>query len=878
MQILNKSRKQIKIFREPIVRKLIFLAVIFFIFLFLIIIVDQAAYLAIDRNNNLIENEREKRKLGQIIIRNLISIEKNIYEIFFSQKNQAEFPLINDKLNKSINDIKAILAVLQNGGGFTDIIPVNFLNINEIEEKIIYVKDRTMGYEISVIDLTPKIMDIENLAGQAAKLVDEKRNCSGLKACALAENKISQHLKYLETYLQRSKESANKIYYDSHQEILRLEKERIRSRSEYNFYILILASSVILASLFFILIIISQIIKIIKKRNKAEKELKWLNKELQRAQKEIKKYSQNLEKQIKARTEELEGALKKLKNDKKEIDKQRLATLNILEDVHESQDELKEAYTILEKRSEELSALKSLSEELTSVLEIEEAIKIVNRYIVDVLDCSVIAYLVFNPAEESGLVYLSYLNKEVSDKFLDIMKKNMLGFIAEKKESNLDSAGKLVRNVEPRNLGVKINNQNPAVLKSDLLIPLKVGGHILGLMHLGSADFNLKNSAKQGLIDAIAITFSLSIDRLHSLISAQHSKTVSLVASLTDGVIMFNNNKEIVLINPAFKKYTGLTVKDLSLEDFYSSFEEVGIEKMITDALDSNRLSHVNEISLGKKYFDIFITPVKDNQHRIVGGAIILHDITHLKEIDRMKTEFVSVASHQLRTPLTAIKLFTDMLARGEVGKLNKEQKEYLDNVSQSTERMVRLVNDLLNVTRIESGRLKVETQKIDIKKFLKSIISEAKPLAQSRGEVITFNDNNIQLSHIPLDQNLMRQVIHNLIINSIRYSLKNKGKIIVSLEKKDNENFIIKVADNGIGIPEANQARMFEKFYRADNAIKAITEGTGLGLYVAKMIVEQSGGKIWFTSKKDKGATFYVQLPIVGMKNQEGEKGLAIS
>ncbi|MCD4761656.1 PAS domain-containing sensor histidine kinase, partial [bacterium] len=300
------------------------------------------------------------------------------------------------------------------------------------------------------------------------------------------------------------------------------------------------------------------------------------------------------------------------------------------------------------------------------------------------------------------------------------------------------------------------------------------------------------------------------------------------------------------------------------------------IEEMVDNAIKKGRSSHVREVGLIKKYFEIFITPVKDNQQKIVGCAIIIHDITHIKEIDAMKTEFVSVASHQLRTPLTAIKLFTEMMLKGDVGKLKKEQEEYLTNIYQSTERMVRLVNDLLSLSRLESGRLRIDPKPTDLNIFIESIINEVKPVAKVKGVKINFFPGE-KMPKIKIDPVLIRQVVHNLVTNSVRYSSDNKGIVEINT-RRGNKEYMITIKDNGIGIPDKLKPRIFEKFYRADNAVKTNTEGTGLGLYVARLIVENSGGKIWFESKEGEGTTFFVTLPVAGMEKKEGDKTLAVS
>lgn len=263
----------------------------------------------------------------------------------------------------------------------------------------------------------------------------------------------------------------------------------------------------------------------------------------------------------------------------------------------------------------------------------------------------------------------------------------------------------------------------------------------------------------------------------------------------------------------------------------------------------------------------------------------------HIRELERMKTDFVSIASHQLRTPLTAINWYVEMLLSGDAGQLTQDQRSYLQEIEISTKRMVTLVNDLLNVSRIETGRLKIEPVSIDIVAFAKDVIHELMPWAQAKSCSIKLNVSQESLPYIPIDASLMRQVIDNLLTNAIRYSsplkecdialtltLQNEG---IAPEANDpfvpSSSLIIAVSDKGIGIPQESQPRIFEKFFRADNAATTEVRGSGLGLYLAKMIVEASGGKIWFESQEGEGATFYVAIPMQGMVKKAGERGLIV-
>jgi signal transduction histidine kinase len=412
---------------------------------------------------------------------------------------------------------------------------------------------------------------------------------------------------------------------------------------------------------------------------------------------------------------------------------------------------------------------------------------------------------------------------------------------------------------------------------SKIILPLCLGEKLIGLVHLSSSKIDFSNvKTESEYMDAMMATFSMSVSRLQSLILSQHSRTESLVKSLNDGVIMFSNEKKIILMNPMATSQIGLTIEGASIGDISKLFGAHNLEDEMDRTLLSGEAFRINKVSIAEYYYEAIIAPVKDNDGRIAGCSLIMHDITYLEEVDRMKTEFVSVASHQLRTPLTAIKLFTDMLLKGEVGKLNAEQVEYLNHIYQSTDSMVILVYDLLNVTRIESGKLIINPQPTSIEKLIKLLISEVRPLALNKKISINFQAQD-SFPDVPVDQNLFRQVIHNLITNAIRYSPEKIGKIDIKLEKGDGR-FIISVADNGIGIPESVKNRMFNKFFRADNAVRIATEGTGLGLYVSKLIIESSGGKIWFESSEGSGTTFFVTMPLRGMPEKKGERGLVIS
>ena len=368
----------------------------------------------------------------------------------------------------------------------------------------------------------------------------------------------------------------------------------------------------------------------------------------------------------------------------------------------------------------------------------------------------------------------------------------------------------------------------------------------------------------------------------------ERDRAQGIISSMGEGLVVVDKNYNVVMINkiaanlfeiaqePSFgqdlKKIVSIYKKDRELlpeERPIATVLRNG--EAITTRLGDN--FYVKTVS-GKKFPIVFtLTPIMGKGIEAV--VMVFKDATEEKTLDSAKTNFISVASHQLRTPLTSIRWFTEMVLDGDAGEINEQQRHFIDRVYESSIRMSDLVNLLLQIARIESGRIIIEPEPIDLSELAKQVGDSLKPILRAKSQEVTVTSNPSPLPLVPLDKSIIWQVIQNLLTNANRYSLA-KTPIQVSITQKGQE-LEFAVSNAGIGIPKKYYNRIFEKFFRAENAIKSVPEGSGLGLALVKSLVLGWGGKVWFESEEGKNTTFYFTIPIAGMKPQSGEVKLAV-
>src|SRR3989339_238883 len=321
-------------------------------------------------------------------------------------------------------------------------------------------------------------------------------------------------------------------------------------------------------------------------------------------------------------------------------------------------------------------------------------------------------------------------------------------------------------------------------------------------------------------------------------------KTKSNRENITSGVLIFDEEQNVLMSSFGMSNITGIRQEKINIKSLIKFFKD-----------------YSEELKMGIK--DAIFN---DKDKNFSGGVVIIHDTTCLKEAEKIKREFVSVASHQIRTPLTGVKLFTDMLLREDVGTINEAQKTYLENVYHGVKTIVNLTDNLMNLFKLEYKDANINLKLLSVNSSIQNVLKELEPFAKTKEIQIIFNSSKKDYL-VFFDRLLMQQAFFNIVLNAIQYSPAISGKVEISLEKKKDE-CVITVKDNGIGIAKKDQKRIFDKFFRAENALKTETEGSGLGLYVSKMIIEKFGGRLWFESRAGGGAIFYVSFPLGYKKN----------
>ncbi len=429
-------------------------------------------------------------------------------------------------------------------------------------------------------------------------------------------------------------------------------------------------------------------------------------------------------------------------------------------------------------------------------------------------------------------------------------------------------------------------------LRSVVAAPLSLGGgDILGVLVLGHPEAGHFTTDHLQLVTAATAQIAIAVnnsdlyafiidqaDHLGATLQAQQeeaAKNRAVLESIADGVLVLDHNGRVLLVNPAAEELLGISGMALDGEHFRHmlGLGETEVHRDLSQALYSELLKRLEagedaavqaessvRLRAGTRVLAVTMAPLIVSPGGVPGLVAALRDISREAEVERLKNEFISTVSHELRTPMTSIKGYTDLLFLGMAGGLTDAQRSFLRIIKSNADRLTALVNDILDISRIETGRMRLTISALDLGQIISQVVASFQGQYRDKDLALVWEDPR-GLPEIRGDEARVTQVLSNLLANAWQYSPEG-GTVAVSVHHEDG--FLrTDVSDTGIGIAPDDIGRIFDRFYRADHPIVQEAGGTGLGLSIVKMFVEMLGGAIWVESEPGKGTTFSFTLPL---------------
>lgn len=399
-------------------------------------------------------------------------------------------------------------------------------------------------------------------------------------------------------------------------------------------------------------------------------------------------------------------------------------------------------------------------------------------------------------------------------------------------------------------------------LKSFLNIPLSIGTRLIGIISIASFREKTFGQREILLLQRVATQAPEALRILWTLVNAERNRFQAVVNNLIDGLLLVDEGNKVLLINPPAFQILGLEDEEIKTLSDLKKAKRLDVVDFLTSAISRRRevLNKIIKIEKSNTIIGVRINLVKDKSGRVVGWMVLLRDITANWSLDKIQSEILSVVSHQLHVPLASIKEGVNLVLEGVVGKLNREQQRCLTIVKEDVHYLQQLLDNLLNLSQLDLKEAKLDRRKkVDINILVTKVLESFKFQAKRKG--ITLKKSlPSPAPKLKADRDKISQVLINLIDNGIKFTPR-RGQVHVVVKDKGKE-VEISVEDTGIGIPEGDMERIFQRFQRLDNPLTKKVRGYGLGLSIAKEIVQSYGGKIWVKSQVGKGSKFIFVLP----------------
>ena len=412
-------------------------------------------------------------------------------------------------------------------------------------------------------------------------------------------------------------------------------------------------------------------------------------------------------------------------------------------------------------------------------------------------------------------------------------------------------------------------------------VPLEVGGQAMGMICVAAQEPDVFAPEDVELLYGIVQKMAETVERLQHTLRGEQEKMQSMVASMAEGAVMFDVHGDLTVLNPKARSMLGLSPsEEFTAQTFLRSIVWKDIAAFMAQPTSDGSVEQefTVEAEPEPKTLYVAVTPVTNRREESLGRLAVIRDVTRERELDRMKADFVAVVSHELRTPLASIKMFISNLIDGIEGDITDGQRETLERVKKNVDRLSRLINDLLDLSKLEAGKMKIQPAPVDLHAALDNIACAFRPVAE---------DGSIDLrltlpDHLPVlwaDPDRLDQVLTNLVSNALKFTPED-GSVTIDVQRKtdpktstcDDNGYtplsgegrlVVAIKDTGAGIPEDDIDQVFDKFYQTDHSMTRKTGGTGLGLPICREIIVKHGGRIWAESVLNEGATFTFELPV---------------
>ncbi len=376
------------------------------------------------------------------------------------------------------------------------------------------------------------------------------------------------------------------------------------------------------------------------------------------------------------------------------------------------------------------------------------------------------------------------------------------------------------------------------------------------------------------ILSAVIAWNDLKIAKSNLEARASSRRIESIVLNLRDGIVAYDNNFKVIVFNPAAEAIFGLSEAEILgqalgperaqeprlrflIQVIFPSLAPVVVRRS-----EAGAYPQVIDVSFTdpSKELKVSTDRITDVNGTVVGFVKMVHDRTREVELYKSKSEFVAVAAHQLRTPLTAVHWIFETLSKSN--NIVPADKEVVVSGLTASQKLLKIVNDLLDVAKIEEGRFGYEFDNADLVEFIAGVLENANVVAKQYGVNLYFDRGNESSLVVRIDASKLGLALSNLIDNAIKYNVKN-GSVTVRIARVPDQPYAqVNIEDTGVGIPPEAMKKLFTKFFRAENVMKFQTEGSGLGLYIAKNIVNRHGGTIWAESTIGRGSKFFMTLP----------------